>query len=110
MPDGMLGGEKAQTKADKQGDLVLKEPPKLCASHNSNNVVRAPAYGTTDQSLFQLDRSPLLLITGFVTEFLYHPSSPLPPMDYVYIKIQDDFALSDWPRQSPKAQESHLES
>lgn len=48
MPDGMLGGEKAQTKADKQGDVVLREPPKLCASHNSNNVVRAPAYGTTD--------------------------------------------------------------
>lgn len=40
MPDSVLGGGSAQTKADKQGDLVLSEPPRLCASHNSNNVVR----------------------------------------------------------------------
>ena len=40
MPDSVLGGGNAQTKADKQGDLVLREPPRLCASHNSNNVMR----------------------------------------------------------------------
>ena len=38
MPDSMLGGGNAQTQADEQGDLVLREPPRLCASHNSNNA------------------------------------------------------------------------
>ena len=43
--------------------------------------------------LFQLDQSPLRLfqITGFVTGCLAPPSSPLPPMDSVHVKIQDGF-------------------
>ena len=48
MPDSMLGGGNAQTQADEQGDLVLREPPRLCASHNSNNAVRALACGTAN--------------------------------------------------------------